>query len=168
MNNIYQGLLWNVYLLYIDDLLVFSKTFEKHLVALEAILQRARERNLKFRGMKCELFLEKLEFLGHEVSAEGVHTSKKKVETILQIQIPKTAKEAHSCVCLAGYYRKFIKGFADISRPIHTAVHAENFVWSNECQEAFDKLKQIFATDLILAHPNFEKPFEIECDTSQT
>lgn len=168
MNSIFTGLLWKCCLLYMDDLLVFSKTFEEHIEALEKVFQRAKDRNLKFHPLKCELFLEKIEFLGHEVSAAGIHTSPKKVDTILRIMTPNTAKEAHHFICMAGYYRKFIKDFAGISKPIHNAVHAECFKWTPECQQAFEEIKRLFTKPPILAHPDFNKPFEVECDASQT
>jgi hypothetical protein len=150
-----------------DDLLVFSKTFNEHLLAIETVLQKARERNLKFRTIKCKLFLDRLEFLKHEVEKKGSHTSQKKVKVIQQIQIPTTVKQALSFICLAGYYRKFIKNFAEISKPIHTVVHTEPFKWTPECQKAFEKIKAEFENSIVLAYPDFEKPFELKCDTSK-
>jgi hypothetical protein len=91
-----------------DDLLIFAPTFEKHIENLKLCLERARERNLKFRPLKCELYLKKIEFLGHEVFSDSIHTSSKKVVAINKIATPKTAKNALSFICLASYYRRFI------------------------------------------------------------
>ena len=109
-------------LLYMDDLLVFSKTFEEHITALRKVFIRARENNLKFRGLKCKLFLQKLEFLGHEVSVDGIHTSNRKTNAIQKIAIPDTTKKTHTFVGLASFYRKFIKDFAKIARPLYRAI----------------------------------------------
>ena len=122
MNTIFSGLIWKMCLLYMDDLLVFSKTFEEHITALRKVFIRARENNLKFRGLKCELFLQKLEFLGHEVSVDGIHTSNRKTDAIRKIATPDTAKKTHTFVGLASFYRKFIKNFAEIARPLYRAV----------------------------------------------
>jgi hypothetical protein len=101
------------------------------------------------------------------VSKKEIYTSQKKVKVIQQIQVPTTAKQALSFICLAGYYRKFIKNFAEISKPIHTTVHTEPFKWTPECQKVFEKIKAEFENSIVLAHPNFEKPFELECDASK-
>ena len=167
MNTIFSGLLWKHCLIYIDDLLIYSSTFEDHLANIRLCLTRARERRLKFRPSKCNLFMRKIDFLGHELSSEGVHTSEKKVRAIATISTPDSPKQALSFVCLAGYYRKFIKNFAEISRPIHQAVHAETWEWTKECQVAFDTLKKALVQPPILAHPDFGKEFGMECDASK-
>jgi hypothetical protein len=89
------------------------------------------------------------------------------VDDILNIITPTTAKQVHHIICLAGYYQKFIKDFAKISKLIYIAVYAEIFIWIPECQKAFNKIKDKFTKFPVLAHSNFEKPFEIECDASK-
>ena len=124
---------------------------------------------MKLRPSKCELFQHEIDFLGYHLSGEGVHTQEKKIRAIAKISVPTTAKLALSfvCLCLAGYYRKFIKNFAETSRPIHNAVHATKWNWTDECQKAFDTLKEALTNPPILAHPNFNETFYLECDASQ-
>ena len=166
MNTIFSGLLWKHCLIYIDDLLIYSKNFADHLHSLELCLERARKCNLKLRPAKCELFRRKIEFLGHEISGRGIHASPKKIRAISEIAIPNSAKQALSFISLASYYRKFVKGFAEIARPIHTAIHEEPWKWTEQCQEAFEELKKQLTSPPILAHPDFSKPFFLECDAS--
>ena len=127
-----------------NDLLVFSRNIDEHIVALCTVFQQARDRNLKLRPRKCELFLSKIEFLGHEVSVAEIHASHKKVKAITAIAMPTTCKQAHFFVCPAGYYHKFIKDFADITKPLFQLITKENnskpFVWTPECQTAFDTI----------------------------
>ena len=139
------------------------------ITALRTVFQRARDRNLKLRLRKCELFLLKVEFLGHEVSANGIHSSNKKVEAIANIAVPTTCKQAHSFVCLAGYYHKFIKDFTEIAKPLFQLVTKENseepFEWTTECQQFFETIKERLSTYPVLAHPVHGKPFIIELDS---
>lgn len=166
MNTTFEGLLWRICLIYIDDLLIYSKDFETHLTNLETCLQRARERNLIFRPLKCRFFERQLEFLGHEISGQGIHTSNKKIEAIKNILPPTTPKLALSFLGLAGFYRKFVKGFATITKPIYSAINTKPWTWTSECQEAFENLKEKLVSAPILVHPDFNKPFILECDAS--
>jgi hypothetical protein len=110
---------------------------------------------------------DKVSFLGHIISAEGISPNPKKVEAVRGIKPPTTVTEVKSFLGMAGYYRKFIKKFSTIAEPITelTKLGVE-FHWSDECQKAFDHLKKALTTSPILAHPDFSKPFEIHTDAS--
>ena len=129
MNATFAGLLWKKCLIYMDDLLIFSKTFSEHIENLQLCLDRCRERNLKLKPTKCKLFQHEIDFLGYWITGDRMHTQEKKIKAIAIIVVPDTAKATHTFVCLAGFYRRFIKNFAEISRPLHQAVHVDKFLW---------------------------------------
>ena len=153
MNTIFAGLIWKMCLLYMNNLLVFSKTFREYIIVLQKVFVRACESNLKLHGLKCELFLKQLEFFRHEVSTEGIHTSSKKTEAIRKIAVPDNAKKTHTFVGLASFYHKFIKNFVEIARPLYKAINQVDkegkFEWTTECQKAFETIKDVLCTQPI-------------------
>jgi hypothetical protein len=97
---------------YIDDLIIFSKTFKEHMEHISKVLNRLREKGLMVKLPKCEFCVEKLEFLGHVVSAEGISMQKRKINAIKKMGVPRNSAEVKRFIAMAGYYRKFIKNFA--------------------------------------------------------
>lgn len=166
MNRIFQGLLWKKCLIYIDDLLIFSKTFHEHMGNMRECLQRCRDYNLKLRPSKCSFFQDKLPFLGHMVSGNGLEMDDKKVEVLTKTAPPINASRLNSFVCFAQYYRDFIKNFADIVRPLRDLILAPRYEWLDRHQRAFDELKSAIAQKVVLAHPFPNHPFTLECDAS--
>lgn len=166
MNHIFQGLLWKKCLIYIDDLLVFSKTFDEHMDNMRECLSRCREYNLKLRPSKCLFFQDKLPFLGHMVSGDGLEMDEKKVEALTNTAPPINATKLNSFVCFAQYYREFIKGFADTVRPLRDLIAASKYEWTDKHQKAFNELKAAIAERVVLAHPYPDRPFILECDAS--
>lgn len=166
MNMIFDGLLWERCLIYMDDLLVYSRTFEQHMENLEQCLIRCRQHNLKLRPTKCLFFQEKIPFLGHQVSGDGVEMDAKKVQAIVDIPPPETATKLHSFVCMAQYYREFLRDFANIVRPLRELVVAPTYKWESIHQDAFQKVKELLLQNVVLAHPYPDKPFILECDAS--
>ena len=120
MHLVLSGLLWEACLVYLDDVITYSATFEQHLERLAAVLHRFRCANLKLKPRKCQLFCEQVHFLGHVISAAGVLPDPSKVDTIQQWPAPTNVSEVRSFLGLASYYRRFIPQFADIARPLHT------------------------------------------------
>ena len=106
-------------LIYLDDIIIFSSTFEEHLERLQAVYERLQEHNLKLKPSKCELFKERVSYLGHEVSEEGIHTDPSKIEAVKSLPVPKNIKDVRRFLGFTGYYRKFIQGFATIARPLN-------------------------------------------------
>ena len=117
MGRVLRGLYWETCLMYLDDVIVVGRTFEKHVVRLHQVLPRLRDANLKLSSLKCKLFLPQVEYLGHIVPAEGVATDPKKVEAIAAWHTPRCAKEVRSFLGLCSYYRPFVHGFAEIAHP---------------------------------------------------
>ena len=166
MERVLSGLYWETCLIYIDDVIVFSKTFDEHIVRLHQVLSRLKEANLKLSPAKCKLFRHEVEYLGHIVSQHGVGTDPKKTKAIREWPTPRNAKEVRSFVGLCSYYRRFVRGFADIARPLHKLVELDEFCWSGECDEAFNTLKKALTSPPILAYPVDVGLFILDTDAS--
>ena len=136
-------------MIYLDDIVIFSKTQEEHIEHLDAVLQRLINMGLKLKPSKCNLFKREIVYLGHRVTVEGIHPDPKGISTVQEITAPKTVTGVRKFIRLISHYQKFIKGFANIARPLNKLVLGENakkkkekIVWTDECQVAFDKLKE--------------------------
>lgn len=170
MENVLRGLQWEECLVYIDDVIIFGKTVEETLDRLEHVLDRLSHAGLKLKPSKCKLFKKKVEFLGHIVSPEGVQTDPAKIEAVKAWPQPTTQKQVRSFLGLASYYRKFVKGFAGIAKPLHALTEHQGkkkaITWTPECEEAFDKLKEALTSAPILAYPRPEGHITLDTDAS--
>ena len=134
MNRIFHQYLDRFVVVFIDDILVYSKTREEHDEHLRIILQTLREKQLYAKLSKCEFWLEEISFLGHIVSGDGIKVDSKKIESILDWKPPKNPTEVRSFLGLAGYYRRFVKGFLLIAAPLSKLLQKNvKFVWSDKC-----------------------------------
>ncbi|WVZ97518.1 hypothetical protein U9M48_043045, partial [Paspalum notatum var. saurae] len=154
-------------LVFIDDILVYSKNEKEHKEHLRIVLSRLREHKLYAKFSKCAFWLKEVAFLGHILSAKGVAVDPSKVEDVLSWKQPQTVTEIWSFLGLAGYYRRFIKDFSRISKPM-TALTQKNakFAWGPKCEEAFGTLKKLLTSAPVLAQPEITKPFHVYCDAS--
>ena len=160
-------------LIYLDDVIIFSKTEEEHLEWMCVVFDRFREHGLKLKPSKCEVFKTEINYLAHHMSKRGVPPSKQNLEAITRCPPPDTYTKVKSFVGLIGHYRCFIKGFANIVAPLYDLTSGENKDKKSEhldlpleAREAFDRLKAACLQAPILAFPNFGKPFLLETDTS--
>ena len=158
-------------LIYLDDIIVFAKTQQEAITRLGAIFQKLREVGLKLQPSKCELFKTSLLYLGHIVSKDGIRTDPKKVEAVLQWPVQVTVTDVRCFLGLTNYYRRFLKGYAKITRPLTNLISGENVdkkkalvVWTPKCQQAFEQLKKLCTDALVLAYPDFTKPFKLHID----
>ena len=134
---------------------------------LSRVFDRLESAGLKLKSKKCNLFAQQVEFLGHKVSADGISTSPAKTQVVHNWPTPCNVSELRSFLGLCSYYRKFVKNFAAIAKPLHDLTAKDkNFKWSEECQNAFQKLKAALTTDPILAHPDFTRDFILDTDAS--
>ena len=165
MNAVLRGLTPVQCLVYLDDIIIFSVTFEEHLVRLQSVLAALRAANLKIKPRKCRLLCSQVRFLGHIVSGDGIATDPAKVQAVREWPVPKSVKALKSFLGFASYYRRFIRDFAKISSSLHALLEKDAaFVWLPKHQDAFDKLRLTFCTAPVLAFPDFAKPFVLDTD----
>ena len=172
-----QNCLGNLHLhyciIYLDDVIVFSKTLEEHLLRLRAVFEKLNQARLKLKPLKCELFRQELIYLGHIVSTNSIQTDPKKVEAICKWPVPTNVTEVRSFLGFTNYYQRFIKKYAQVVKPLYQLILGENaskkqnsIKWDLQCQHTFDNLKELCTTTPILACAYFAKPFKLHTDAS--
>ena len=162
------GMLWAECLVYLDDVIIFGRTFEEHLSNLRSVLKRLREANLKVKPSKCALFQKQVLYLGYIILHEGVATDPDKTKKISTWPKPTNLPEVQKFLGLSSYYRRFIPKFAEIARPLHRLTErGRPFKWTIECDTAFAELKLQLCSSLILTFPDFSLPFILDTDASQ-
>ena len=146
---------------------------EDHIVRLRGVFEKLSAAGLRLKLCKCEFFKPRITYLGHIVFKDGIQTEKKKAIAIQEWLIPKTVTEVHSFLGFMNYYHKFIPKYAQIAQTINQLVSRENankkktlVEWNEECQQPFEKLKQLCSQTPILAYANYEKPFKLHTDAS--
>jgi len=160
INGILEPFLRKFILVFFDDILIYSSSLEAHLRHLKQILEILKTNQLYAKRLKCMFVEPKVEYLGYIIFAEGVATDPKKTQVVQEWPIPKTIKELRGY--LASYYRKFIRKFGVISKPLTKLLKNNNFVWHEGALEAFQNLKKALCETSILALPDFTKPFILE------
>ncbi|XP_056118703.1 uncharacterized protein LOC130096084 [Rhinichthys klamathensis goyatoka] len=165
-------------LLYLDDIIVFSSSVQQHLQRLRVVLGRLKAEGLKVKLEKCAFFQEEVSYLGHVISSHGVATDPKKIEAVAQWPHPTTVLELRTFLGFVSYYRRFVEGFAKLAAPLHKVVamltggksskrgQEITTAWSEQCEEAFQALKQVLTTAPVLAYADFTRPFILEVDAS--
>ena len=167
MGTIFRDLQWVELLAYMDDILSLSSSFEEGIERLGRIFDRLLAANLKLKPSKCLFFQKQTHFLGHIVSEQGISTDPEKVSAIQDWPPCRTAKQCHSFLGLASYYRRFCPGFAEIARPLHKLCEkGRKFQWTPEAQKAFDRLKQVLTSPPVLAYPLPNIRFIVDTDAS--
>ena len=167
MDLVLAGLNFETCLVYLDDIICFSKTFEQHLQRLGAIFDRLVAANLLLSAPKCSLFQPEVRFLGHVVGRSGIATDPSKIDAVLNWPPPTNLQEVRSFIGLTGYYRRFIAGYADIARPLHMLTEkGQPFVWNAEQHRAFAELKRRLVSAPILASPRDEGRYVLDSDAS--
>jgi len=167
MNSVFMPELDKFVVVFIDDILIYSKTKKEHAEHLRIVLTRLRDHQLYAKFSKCEFWLDKVHFLGHVLSAEGVAVDPGKVEDVLNLKPPTTVHEVRSFLGMAGYYRRFVSDFSRVAKPITALLKNQTkFVWSSDCEQAFQTLKRVLTTAPVLAQPNIEKAFDVYCDAA--
>ena len=167
MECVLQSLNWRIALIYLDDVLVYSRTFSDHLDHLCLVFDRFREAGLKLKPKKCHFGQKSVKFLGHVISKDGVQPDPDKIKAIKEYPVPRRVKDVRAFLGLANYYRKFVRDFSKIAGPLHDLTKkALKFRWTDECQAAFERLKSALIQAPILAHPDFTLPFDLYVDAS--
>lgn len=169
------GQLMESTLVYLDDVIVYSPDFESHLQHLEKVFQAMEKYGLKLQPDKCHLLRREVKFLGHCVSSAGVAVDPEKVSAVREWKAPKTVRQVRSFLGFVGYYRRFIKDFSKIARPLNHLLAgtgrprgrgSPSIAWDSECETAFRRLKQELLQAPILAYADFNQPFVLYTDAS--
>ena len=152
---------------FMDDFSVFGDSFDQYLHHLTLVLQRCIEKNLVLNWEKCHFMVKQGIVLSHIISSKGIQVDKAKVDLISNLTPPKTVREVRSFLGYAGFYRRFIKYFSKVSRPLcNLLVKDVPFVFDDPYLVAFEKLKQLLTSSPIIQPPNWSLPFELMCDAS--
>jgi hypothetical protein len=169
MNSVFMDELDKFVVVFIDDILVFSKSRKEHEEHLRIVLQWLRDHQLYAKFSKCKFWLTEVQFLGQMVSSEGISMDLSKVREVLDWKPPRTMHQVRSFLGLAGYYHRFIANFSKIAKPItDLLMKEEKFVWNAEHNEAFWSLKKLLTTSPVLAQPDITMSFDVYCDASGT
>jgi hypothetical protein len=167
LNLVFMPELDKFVVVFIDDILIYSKNEAENAKHLRIVLTRLREHQLYAKFSKCAFSLEEIQFLGHVLSAKGIAVDPNKVKDILEWKSPTSMHQVRSFLGLAGYYRRFIPDFSKIVKPITRLLKNDaKFDWSSKCNEDFEQLKVLLTTTPVLAQPDIEKPFDVYCDAS--
>lgn len=166
MNEVFKPVLRKTTLVFFDDILVYSKSWEQHILDLREVLSLMRLHSLKAKQSKCSFGGDKVEYLGHIINGEGVSTDPQKIQAIQDWPVPSSVKQLRGFLGLARYYRRFIKGFGSIAKPLTELLRKDAFKWQDSAQQAFEALKTALSTAPVLALPDFNKVFVIETNAS--
>jgi hypothetical protein len=162
MNSVFMPELNKFVVVFIDDILVYSKNEAEHTKHLHTVLQRLRDHQLYAKLSKCDFWLREIKFPGHTISQDGV-------QEVMNWKPPTTVRQIRSFLGLAGYYRRFILDFSRVAKPMTELLKkGVKYEWSQKCEDAFHTLRQHLATAPVLAQPDNTKPFEVYCDASGT
>jgi hypothetical protein len=167
MNKVFLEYLDKFVVVFIDDILIYSKDDAEHEKHLRLIMEKLREHKLYAKFSKCEFSLNKVGFRGHIVSAEGVLVDPSKVASVTEWESPKNAGDIRSFLGLARYYWRFIENFSKIAKPMTELLKEKKCEWSETCEASFQELKQRLVTAPVLCLPDIRKDFQVYCDASR-
>ncbi|XP_019197771.1 PREDICTED: uncharacterized protein LOC109191615 [Ipomoea nil] len=166
MNLVFKPLIRKSVLVFFDDILIYSLTREDHWIHLREVLSIMKQHSLYAKLSKCSFAENQVEYLGHIISKDGLQTDPSKLDAVAAWPTPLSIKALRGFLGLAGYYRRFIKGYGIISKPLTDMLKKDAFHWSTESMQAFEALKKALCNPLVLALPDFHKEFVVEADAS--
>ena len=167
MQQVFSDMIGKFVLVYLDDILVYSKSPEEHEKHLAMVLERLEKHKFYAQLHKCHFALPEVEFLGHMVSKEGIKVDPRKVKIVQDWPQPKNVSELRSFLGLANYFRRFIHAYSTIAKPLHALTAKDSpWLWTGPCSRAFELLKEKLTAAPVLAAPDFGKPFEVVADAS--
>lgn len=167
INLILDELLHKNIMAYMDDIIVYNKTLHDHIENLRKLLQRLRKYNLKLKVEKTKFLCKQVKYLSHIISEEGIKTDPEKVSCIQNFVRPTSVVEIQRYLGTCNYYRKYIKDYSKITKPLTNLCKKDvPFVWSQSCEEAFQKLKNSLITAPVLIFPDFKETFYVTTDAS--
>ena len=166
MNDLFRPYLRKFVLVFFDDILIYSKDMETHLKHLEIVLQLLSLHQFYVNLKKCTFASSRISYLGHIISAHGVAADPEKVDAMLKWPLPKSVTELRGFLGLTGYYRRFVKNYGQIARPLTDQLRKNGFAWNEAATEAFQALKAAVSELPVLVLPDFQQEFTVETDAS--
>lgn len=167
MDNVLRGLKWKICLCYLDDVVIFSRTFEEHLSRINTVLNCVANAGLQLNTRKCHFGCTQILILGHVVSPEGIRPDPDKIRAVSDFPPPQNEKNVRSFLGLCSYFRRFVRGFAGIAAPLHDPLKKNTpFAWTTDCEHSFHRLKQLLTSDPILRHFDNTAMTELHTDAS--
>jgi hypothetical protein len=167
MNSVFMPKLDKFVVVFIDDILVYSRNEQEHTMHLHTVLQRLRDHHLYAKLSKCDFLLREIKFLGHTISQDGISVDPEKVQEVMDWKPPTTVRQIWSFLGLAGYYRRFIPDFSRIAKPMTELLKkGVKYEWSQKCEDAFHAVRQYLTITPMLAQPDNTKSFDVYCDAS--
>ncbi|GKB95810.1 putative reverse transcriptase domain-containing protein [Tanacetum coccineum] len=168
MNRVCKPYLDKFVIVFIDDILIYSKNKQEHEEHLKLILELLKKEELYAKFSKCEFWIPKVQFLGHVIDSQGIHVDPAKIESIKDWASPKSPTEIRQFLGLAGYYQRFIKGFSKIAKPMTKLTQKKvKFEWGDKQETTFQLIKQKLYSALILALPEGSEDFIVYYDASK-
>lgn len=159
---------WKQCVIYLDDILIFGNTLTEHNARLRSVLQRLFEAGVKLSPLKCSFMKKEIKYLGHLINEKGLQTDPGKIDKIKNWPLPITGKQLHTFISLCGYYRKFVKNFAEIVRPLELLLHGNGKGklknWTSDHTKVFESLKRILCSTDVLAFPRKGDTYVLDTD----
>jgi hypothetical protein len=168
MNSIFSEQIRRCVIVFLDDILVYSRSWLDHLTHLRLVLQTLRSHQLFAKISKCSFAQDSISYFGHIISRTGVATDVENTKAMLAWPTPTSATELRGFLGLTGYYRKFVKGYGILAKPLTNLLTKKGFEWSEQAEIAFQQLKQAMSSTPVLALPDFQTPFTVETDACDT
>jgi hypothetical protein len=168
MNSVFMLELDKFVVVFIDDILIYSKIKEDHANHIRVVLQRLRDHRLYAKFSKCEFWLGSVKLLGHTISSEGISVDPTNIQEVMDWKPPTSVHQIRSFLGLAGYYRRFIPDFSKIAKPMTELLKKEvKFCWDDKCEDAIHTLRKLLTTAPVLAQQDSNQPFDVYCDASR-
>ncbi|CAK9796615.1 Retrovirus-related Pol polyprotein from transposon 17.6 [Anthophora quadrimaculata] len=167
MDSVLSGLQGNELFVYLDDIVIYASSLSEHKYKFNKLAERLRRANLKLQSSKCGFLHHEVAYLGHVIGETGVRSAPEKVAAVKKFPTPKNTKNIREFLGLAGYYRRFIDKFSQISKPLESLLRKDvKFIWEKDQQRAFDTLRTALCSEPLLQYPDFQKQFNITTDAS--
>jgi len=167
MNTLFKDVLYEFVLVYLDDIIIFSKSMDEHIQHLRTVFDLLTQENLKLKLSKCDFFKTKIKYLGHIITANGFHPDDGKIRSIIDYPEPLNVKQLTSFLGLANFYRKFVREYAEIAHYLTELTKKKNpWVWGERERDAFQRIKKCLTSNPLLRYPDFTREFLVYADAS--